>query len=98
MISYISKLPDDRYELIRSIPVKVEPDPEIGWAAWFEGVQIAMPGADPLDAKQALAESIVDAFEDLSLEENELGPFPQMQLRVLRDYVRERAENVIDAV
>ncbi len=96
-ISYINSLPDDRYELIQSIPVKIERDPEIGWAAWFEEAQIAMPGTDPVDAKQALEDSIVDAFEDLNKEEEDLGPLPLKQLRVLRYYVRERVKDANDA-
>ncbi len=96
-ISFINSLPDDRYELIQSIPVKIERDPEIGWAAWFEEAQIAMPGSDPVDAKLALEDSIVDAFEDLNSEEEDLGPLPLKQLRVLRYYVRERVNDADDA-
>jgi len=96
-ISYINSLHDDRYELIQSIPVKIERDPEVGWAAWFEEAQIAMPGTDPNDAKQALADSIVDTFEDLSLEVDDLGPHPLNQLRVLRYFLRERVKDADDS-
>ena len=96
-ISFINNLPDDRYELIQSIPVKIERDPEIGWGAWFEEAQIAMPGTDPFDAKQALADSIVDTFEDLCFEEDNLGPYPLNQLRILRYFVRERAKDADDS-
>jgi len=93
----ITYLPSHHYKLKRSIPITIDRDAVIGWSACFSKAQIAMPGSDPIDAKQALAESIVDAFGYLNDNEGILGPFPMKQLKILRDYVKERVDNADDA-
>lgn len=60
--------------------------------AVFEQAGIAMSGDSVEDAINGLMVEILDAFEDYSAEEANLGPGPRQQLRVLREYVHDGVE------
>ena len=60
--------------------------------AVFEQASIAMSGDTVEDAINGLMVEILDAFEDYSAEEANLGPGPRQQLRVLREYVHDGVE------
>ena len=86
--STISALPDAPYTLLRPIPVRLEPGEDGGWVARFEEANIGMSGGDPEDARQMLAEDIVETFALFLAEEATLGPGPQRQLAVLKQYLQ----------
>ncbi len=84
----ISVLPDAGYRLLQPIPVLLEQSEEGEWMACFEEANISMSGIEPEDARQALADDIVDAFALFLAEEETLGPEPVQQLAVLRRYLQ----------
>lgn len=86
--STIAALPDAPYTLLRPIPVRLEPGEDGGWMARFEEANIGMSGGDPEDARQMLAEDIVETFALFLAEEATLGPGPQRQLAVLKQYLQ----------
>ena len=88
MMPALTVLPDERYILVQPIPVQLERDEEGEWTASFQVANISMSGSDPYDAQEALAEDIVAAFELYLEEEENLGPGPQQELAVLRQYIR----------
>ena len=87
---FISRLPDEHYEVIRPIPVCVEPDPDGGWVARFDEAMISMPGSTRGDAIDALLADILDTYELFSSEKDSLGPIPQQQFLVLQRFVEEK--------
>lgn len=86
----ISALPDTPYTLLRPIPVHLEPGEDGGWTASFDEANIGMPGGDPEDARQMLADDIVETFALFLAEEETLGPGPKRQLAVLKQYLQVR--------
>lgn len=89
---FIHISPDARYSLLQPIPVRLEPDEDGEWVASFEEANINMSGSDPEDARQALADDIVEAFALFLAEEETLGPGPEKQLAVLRQYLQPKAQ------
>ena len=87
-VTTIAALPDAPYTLLRPIPVRLEPGEDGGWMARFEEANIGMSGGDPEDARQMLAEDIVETFALFLAEEATLGPGPQRQLAVLKQYLQ----------
>ena len=58
------------------------------WVANFDEAGIGMPGDDPIDAKDALAENIAYAMEVFLSEEEKLSLNLARELAVLRRYIR----------
>ena len=90
--TYLYELPDDQYDVLKPVPVLIERDIDVGWAAYFEEAEIGMPGSDPEDAKSALACDIMNALDVYHSEEANLGPIPAKQLEVLRKYIRTKGD------
>ncbi len=88
--AFIAASPDSAYRLLRPIPVRLEHGEDGEWIACFSEANISMPGSSPKDARQALADDIVEAFALFLAEEETLGPGPQKQLTVLRQYIQPR--------
>ena len=88
--AFIADSPDSAYRLLRPIPVRLEHGEDGEWIACFGEANISMPGSDPEDARQALADDIVGAFALFLAEEETLGPGPKKQLAVLRHYIQTR--------
>ena len=84
----ITELPDARFILTEPIPVRMEQCEDGTWAANFDEAGIGMPGDDPIDAKEALAENIVYAMEVFLSEEGKLSLNLRRELAVLRRYIR----------
>ena len=87
-IVFISALPDAGYTLLQPIPVRLERGEEGEWIACFEEANISMSGTEPEEARQALADDIVDTFALFLTEEETLGPEPTRQLAVLKQYIQ----------
>ena len=86
--AFISTLPDTDYTLLQPIPVRLERGEEGEWIACFDEANISMSGTEPEEARQALADDILDAFALFLTEEETLGPEPAQQLAVLRRYLQ----------
>jgi hypothetical protein len=84
----ISTLPDDRIDLVRPIVVEVRQDENEDWVVSFDEANVSMSGEGPVDAYQAFSEYLVELFLLLTEKERVLGPGPQEQLAVLREYMR----------
>jgi hypothetical protein len=78
--------------LRRPISVRCEYPNRGEVVAVFEQAGIAMSGDSVEDAINGLIVEILDAFEDYSAEEANLGPGPRQQLHVLREYVNDGVE------
>ena len=91
-VVFIAALPDTAYRLLQPIPVRLEHGEDGEWIACFGEANISMPGSNPEDAQQALADDIVEAFALFLAEEETLGPGPKEQLAVLRQYIRPEAQ------
>ncbi len=87
----IVALPNTAYRLLQPIQIRLERDEDGEWTASFDAANIGMSGSSPEDARQALAEDIVEAFALFLEEEETLGPGPKEQLAVLRQYIRAKA-------
>ena len=81
-------LPDQRYELLQPLPFALEKGADGAWTARFVEANISMTGWSIAEARQALVDDVVDAFEIFLEEEETLGPGPKQQLAVLRQYMR----------
>ena len=65
-IPYIEKLPDklsDRYDLLDSIPIEVKQVAPESYVARFVGADVSMAGSSRDNARDELAETIVDFLE-----------------------------------
>ena len=89
-ITYILNLGDDRYELVKPIPVSVDRDPEGGWIACLDESSTTMPGDSREDAISALVHDILDAYDLYSSDHENLGPGPSREWSALSQYVRYR--------
>ena len=87
----IAALPDTGYRLLQPIPVRLEYGEDGEWIACFSEANISMPGSNPEDARQALADDLVAAFALFLAEEETLGPGPEQQFAVLRQYIQAKA-------
>jgi hypothetical protein len=91
VVRWISRFPNEPYEVVKQIQVIIEKVEPLEFLASFTDANIAMSGESIEEAQLNLAAHILDVYETLRDENPELlGPEPQRQLRVLRQYLRER--------
>ena len=88
--TYITGLDDDRYTLIKPIPVEVDLDPEGGWVAFVVDSSIGMPGESREAAINELKGAILDIYEAYSEDTETLGPGPAREWSALRQYIDHR--------
>ena len=82
---------EDRYWLLRPIPVEFEDVAADAVIAHFHKAELAVTGSDRQDAKVSLASWIFDIFEDLAAANPQtLGRTPALQIRVLNEYISRR--------
>ena len=81
-------LPDQRYELLQPLPFALKKGADGAWTARFAEANISMTGWSIEEARHALVDDVVDAFEIFLEEKETLGPGPKQQLAVLRQYMR----------
>lgn len=87
---WIADLPNEPFVLIKSIPVIVEEHAPQEYTARFREANMAMSGESVEEALMNLAAHVLDVYEMLRDEDPELlGPEPQRQLTILRQYLRE---------
>lgn len=82
----IESLPDNTHRLLKPIEVRYERF-EWGYMASFVQANIAISGITKSDAREALIDEILDAFDDWTGDESALGVGPRQQLAVLRNYI-----------
>ncbi len=85
----IDTLPDPAYMLLRPIPICVSRDEDGEWVASFKEANVSMSGSDPDEAKDLLAEDIVNAFALFLAEEKRLSPRLTQDLAILRQCMKE---------
>jgi predicted RNase H-like HicB family nuclease len=85
----ITSLEPEPFELLRDIPVVVQPTEE-GYLATVFDANIGMTGDTQEEAVANLKELVVDVFDELEQDEERLGPHPARQLAVLRSLIRRR--------
>ena len=83
----VSTLAPEPLALLREIPVVVRPT-EDGFLATLFDANIGMTGDTQEEAVENLKALLVDVFEQLEREENQLGPGPQRQLATLRSFIK----------
>ncbi|MBU4273439.1 MAG: antitoxin family protein [Planctomycetes bacterium] len=86
----ITTLDPDPFELIRDIPVVVQPTDD-GFLATFFDANIGMTGDTREEAVANLRLLLADVFDELEKEEARLGPPLVRQLAVLRGFMKRRA-------
>jgi hypothetical protein len=86
----IATLAPEPYDLIRTIPVVVQPvDDE--YVASFVDANVNAAGCNETDAVANLKQVMLSIFEYLSAQpKGKLGPGPSRQLAVLREFIRKR--------
>ena len=82
-----SDLHEDGYTVLRPILIEIERIGDTDFTASFKEANIAIGGLDRQDAYQALVAEILDTFDALTEEENNLGPDAATQLQTLRAYI-----------
>ena len=90
MVVPITTLEPEPFDLLRSIPVVVQPTDD-GYLATFFDANIGMTGDTKEEAVANLRVLLADVFEELEREENRLGPQLVRQLAVLRSFMKRRA-------
>jgi hypothetical protein len=85
--SFITDLHEGGYTLLRPIPIKIERVGEADYLASFSEANIAIGGSDDQDAYQSLVAEILDTFDNLTEEEQNLGPDAAAQLGLLGSYL-----------
>jgi predicted DNA-binding antitoxin AbrB/MazE fold protein len=85
----ISTLEPEPFDLLRSIPVVVQPTAD-GYLATFFDANIGITGDTKEESVANLRVLLVDVFEELEREEARLGPQLVRQLAVLRCFVKRR--------
>jgi len=83
----ITTLAPESVAVLRDIPVVVRPT-EDGFLATLFDANIGMTGDTQEEAVENLKALLVDVFEQLEREENQLGPGPQRQLATLRSFIK----------
>jgi hypothetical protein len=73
--------------VLRPILIEIERIGDTDFTASFKEANIAIGGLDRQDAYQALVAEILDTFDALTEEENNLGPDAATQLQTLRAYI-----------
>jgi len=86
----ITTLAPEPFDLLREIPVVVQPTDD-GYLATFFDANIGMTGDTQEEAVSSLRLLLVDVFDELEKEEAQLGPYPARQLAVLRGFMRRRS-------
>jgi len=86
-IAAITDLYEEGYKLLRPIPTELERVGESEVIAKFKEANIAIAGVSEQDAFQSVFADILDTFDALSDEGNNLGPDAAKQLQVLRTYI-----------
>ncbi len=82
----INSLPDNTHRLLSPINVKYE-RLDGGYTASFVQANIAVSGITKSEARDALIDEILDAFDDWSADESALGVGPRQQLVILKNYI-----------
>jgi hypothetical protein len=85
--THIEQYPGEPYALRRPIPVTIQKLEADDFEARFEEANLAVSGETIQEAFQNLAIEILNIFEIFNQEENNLGPEPTRQLRVLKQYL-----------
>ncbi len=85
----ITSLEPEPFDLARDIPAVVQPTDD-GFLATFFDAKIGMTGDTKEEAVANLRLLLVDVFEELEKEEEQLGPDLVRQLAVLRGFVKSR--------
>ena len=85
----ITTLQPEPFDLLRDIPVVVQPTDD-GYLATFFDANISMTGDTQEEAVANLRMLLVDVFEELQKEEAQLGPHPARQLAVLHSFMKRR--------
>src|SRR5258708_37245256 len=89
----VASLDPEPFELIKAMPVVVQPS-EDEYIATFFDANINASGCTETDAVASLKELMLAVFDRLSAMESEkLGPGPRRQLAVLRGFIRRQAQN-----
>ena len=86
----ITTLDPEPFDLLRDIPVVVQPTDD-GFLATFFDANIGMTGDTREEAVTNLRLLLVDVFDELEKEEARLGPPLVRQLGVLRGFMKRRA-------
>jgi len=86
----ITTLEPEPFDLLRSIPVVVQPTDD-GYLATFFDANIGMTGDTREESVANLRLLLVEVFEELEREESQLGPQLVRQLAVLRIFMKGRA-------
>ncbi len=86
----IATLEPEPFELLRTIPVVVQPTAD-GYLATFFDANIGITGDTMEESVANLRVLLVDVFEELEREETELGPQLVRQLAVLRGFMKRHA-------
>jgi len=84
---YIQSLKDSDYRLLQPIPVTISTGQE-EIVARYEDVGLYGSGEFRQEALAELCASIIDYYEVLSAEQNNLGPLPQRHWEFLRDIIQ----------
>ncbi|MFZ1935854.1 MAG: antitoxin family protein [Thermoguttaceae bacterium] len=85
----ITTLEPEPFDLLRSIPVVVQPADDSFQATFFDA-NIGITGDTKEEAVANLRVLLVDVFEELEKEEARLGPQMVKQLAVLRAFMKRR--------
>jgi predicted DNA-binding antitoxin AbrB/MazE fold protein len=86
----ISTLDPEPFDLLRTIPVVVQPT-VAGYLATFFDANVGITGDTKEESVANLRLLLVDVFEELEREEARLGPQLVRQLAVLRGFMKRRA-------
>ncbi len=86
----ITTLDPEPFDLLRDIPVVVQPTDD-GFLATFFDANIGMTGDTREEAVANLRLLLADVFDELEKEEAQLGPPLVRQLAVLRGFMKRRA-------
>lgn len=88
VVRHIHSFPNEPYEVVKPIPVHFRRGQPSGIIATFEDANIAYVGETWIEAFNGLQAEILDTFEDYVENESILGPEPQRQLAVLREFLK----------
>lgn len=83
----IGDLHEDGYTVLHPIPIEIERIDDTDFTASFKEANIAIGGFDRQDAYQAIMAEILDTFDALTEEEDNLGPDAATQLQTLRAHI-----------
>jgi hypothetical protein len=79
----------DDFIFLRPVPVIVESSDNC-YVATFQEANVGASGDDPGEAVLSLVSLLTDIFPFLIENESQLGPDPERQLRVLKQYITRR--------